>query len=97
MNNYIGELAEFEEIFYTVTQRNYIMFGNYDRKLRLSDLYYSIFKKKSNIVTGCGSCALKEVKQLAEYYYKNNQPQTTEEEVTVVENKPKRGRKKKTE
>ena len=91
----IAELAEYEELFYTDTQRNYVMFGSYDKKLRLSDLYTKIFNKKSNMLNSCGSCALSEMKQLGEYYYKNNKIEEVETEV-VEENKPKkRGRKKK--
>ena len=81
-------LQENEYLFYTSTQRNYVMFGSVERKQKLSQIYAEVFNKKSNMMSGCGSCALREMKALANEYYQYKQQQ---------ENKPKRGRRKKEE
>ena len=89
-------LSEYENIFYTATQRRYVMFGTLENKKRLSGLYAEIFNKKSNMMNGCGRCALRETQEIAKVYYEEKelreikQKQSTE----VVENKPKRKKKK---
>lgn len=85
------ELQEYEEIFYTATQRNYVMFGSIEKKRRLSELYSTIFNKKSNMLSGCGRCALRETKEIAEVYYKEKEKMTIEP--IEVENKPKKKKK----
>lgn len=85
------ELQEYEDIFYTATQRNYVMFGSIEKKRRLSELYSSIFNKKSNMLSGCGRCALRETKEIAEVYYKEKEK--TKIEPIEVENKPKKKKK----
>lgn len=84
------ELQEYEDIFYTATQRNYVMFGSIEKKRRLSELYSSIFNKKSNMLSGCGRCALREAKEIAEVYYKEKEKTI---EPIEVENKPKKKKK----
>lgn len=97
------KLKEYEDLLYTSSQRNYVMFGSLEKKKKLSELYTEVFGKKSNMMNSCGSCALREMKALATEYYRMEKQ--LEEQQTVVEeqalqdeeNKPKRGRKKKEE
>lgn len=96
------KLKEYEGLLYTSSQRNYVMFGSLEKKKKLSELYTEVFGKKSNMMNSCGSCALKEMKALATEYYRmekqlEEQQTVVEEALQDVENKPKRGRKKKEE
>lgn len=97
------KLKEYEKLLYTSSERNYVMFGSIEVKRELSEIYTEVFNKKSNMLNSCGSCALREMKVLASEYYRMKkqleEQQTVIEEQTVqdVENKPKRGRKKKEE
>lgn len=97
------KLKEYEDLLYTSSQRNYVMFGSLEKKKKLSELYTEVFNKKSNMMNSCGSCALREMKALATEYYSMEkqleEQQTVVEEQALqdVENKPKRGRKKKEE
>jgi hypothetical protein len=68
----IKVLEEYEDLFYTATERNYVMFGSIQKKKRLSELYTDIIGKKSNMMTGCGRCALREMKELGTIYFQNN-------------------------
>lgn len=92
-------LTEYTELFYTATERNYVMFGSIHTKKILSEIYTEVFGKKSNMLNSCGTCALREMKALATEYYrmkKQLEEQTLQEQETIIEeNKPKRGRKKK--
>lgn len=92
-------LTEYTELFYTATERNYVMFGSIHTKKILSEIYTEVFGKKSNMLNSCGTCALREMKALATEYYrmkKQLEEQTLQEQQTIIEeNKPKRGRKKK--
>ena len=49
-NDIFERLAEYDNMFYTATQRNYVMFGTLDNKKKLSQLYTEVFKKKSNMM-----------------------------------------------
>lgn len=97
------KLKQYEKLLYTSAERNYVMFGSIEVKRELSGIYTEVFNKKSNMLNSCGSCALREMKVLASEYYRMKkqleEQQTVIEEQTVqdVENKPKRGRKKKEE
>lgn len=87
------ELTEYKDILYTATQRNYVMFGTIERKRKLSALYAAVFNKKSNMLNGCGACALRECKELGTVYFKEEQirEQKKAEEQTVTEEvKPKK-------
>lgn len=64
------ELTEYKDILYTATQRNYVMFGTLERKKKLSALYAAVFNKKSSMLNGCGTCALRECKELGTVYFK---------------------------
>lgn len=85
------ELTEYKDILYTATQRNYVMFGTLERKRRLSALYAAVFNKKSKMLNGCGTCALRECKELGTAYFneveireqKGLEPKV--EELTVTE------------
>lgn len=90
------KLKEYENLFYTSTERNYVMFGSIENKKKLSEIYTEVFNKKSNMMNGCGTCALREMKVLASEYYRMKK-QLEEQALQDVENKPKRGRKKKEE
>lgn len=90
------KLKEYENLFYTSTERNYVMFGSIENKKKLSEIYTEVFNKKSNMMNGCGTCALREMKVLASEYYRMKK-QLEEQALQEVENKPKRGRKKKEE
>ena len=95
------KLKEYTELFYTATERNYVMFGSIHTKKILSEIYTEVFVKKSNMLNSCGTCALREMKALAAEYYRMNkqlEEQTLREQTIIeedTENKPKRGRKKK--
>ena len=98
------KLKQYEKLFYTSSERNYVMFGSLETKRILSEIYTEVFGKKSNMLNSCGSCALREMKALASEYYRFKkqleEQQTVVEEQTLqeeTENKPKRGRKKKEE
>lgn len=96
----ITELANYERQLYTAKECNYVMFGSLENKKKLSALYAEIFNKKSNMLNGCGSCALREMKELAKLYFaeKSVLDKQPEENKETEENKPiKRGRKKKEE
>lgn len=75
------KLTEYKDLLYTAKERNYVMFGSLTKKRELSALYSEIFDKKSNMLNGCGTCALREMKELAAVYYE-------------FENKPKKRKKK---
>jgi hypothetical protein len=97
------KLKQYENLLYTSAERNYVMFGSIEVKRELSEIYTEIFGKKSNMLNSCGSCALREMKVLASEYYRLKkqleEQQTVVEEQALqdVENKSKRGRKKKEE
>lgn len=97
------KLKQYEKLLYTSAERNYVMFGSIETKRILSEIYTEVFNKKSSMLNSCGSCALREMKVLASEYYRMKkqleEQQTVVEEQTLqdVENKPKRGRKKKEE
>lgn len=88
------KLKEYEDLLYTSSERNYVMFGSIVTKRILSEIYTEVFGKKSNMMNSCGSCALREMKLLASEYYRFKK-QLEEQVVQDVDNKPKRGRKKK--
>ena len=64
------ELTEYKDILYTAKERNYVMFGTLERKQKLSALYAAVFNRKSKMLNGCGTCALRECKELGTVYFK---------------------------
>ena len=96
-----NKLTEYKDILYTATQRNYVMFGTIERKQALSVIYTEVFNKKSNMMNGCGTCALRECKELGVLYFKEKKIrdqkvlEPKEDNTTVTEEvKPKRVSKK---
>lgn len=88
-------LTEYENIFYTATQRNYVLFGTLENKKRLSALYSDVLRKKSNMMSGCGACALRETKEIAAAYYKEKELREIKEKQTIeVDNNSKKKKKK---
>lgn len=82
-------LKNYEHHLYTAKERNYVMFGSYEVKKKMADIYEETYNKKSNMLNSCGSCALREMKALAVDYFdmkKNMELQET-----------KKNKKKKTE
>ena len=91
------ELTEYKDILYTATQRDYVMFGTIERKRKLSALYAAVFNKKSNMLNGCGACALRECKELGTVYFKEEkirEEKKAEEQTVTEEVKPKKTIKK---
>lgn len=88
------KLKEYEKLLYTSAERNYVMFGSIVTKRILSEIYTEVFGKKSTMLNSCGSCALREMKLLASEYYRFKK-QLEEQVIQDMDNKPKRGRKKK--
>lgn len=87
------ELTEYKDILYTATQRDYVMFGTIERKRKLSALYAAVFNKKSNMLNGCGACALRECKELGTVYFKEEkirEEKKAEEQTVTEEVKPKK-------
>lgn len=68
-----NQLKKYDNLFYTATQRNYVMFGSIEVKKELSKVYTQLFGKKSNMLSGCGTCALTEMKEIANQYYQFEQ------------------------
>ena len=87
-------LKEYENLLYTASQRNYVMFGSVVTKKTLSEIYSEVFNRKSNMMSGCGSCALNEMKLLANEYYEFEKSLQAQEE---TKSKVKKTRKKKEE
>lgn len=97
-------LQQYESLLYTSSERNYVMFGSYEVKKKMSEIYSEVFNKKSNMLNSCSTCALREMKALAtEYYHMKKQVEIFEKQelqtkdqkvVTVTETKTKNKRKK---
>lgn len=88
------KLTEYKDLLYTAKERNYVMFGSMDKKRALSALYAEIFEKKSDMLNGCGSCALREMKELAAAYYQFEQtPAVNTKKASAVNTKKTRKKK----
>jgi hypothetical protein len=96
-------LQQYESLLYTSSERNYVMFGSYEVKKKMSEIYSEVFNKKSNMLNSCSTCALREMKALAtEYYHMKKQVELFEKEQeleakdqeVVTETKTKNKRKK---
>jgi hypothetical protein len=97
------ELTEYETQLSSAAYGNFVRFVTLERKKRLSQLYSEIFNKKSKMLNGCGTCALREMKELGLLYFaekeareirdregleQNEETKTEEVEVqTVTKNK----------
>lgn len=65
-----SQMAEYEDVFYTAVNCDFVRMGGYERKKAVSDLYSKVFGKKSGIMDGCGRCLLNDTKRLGEVYYR---------------------------
>ena len=63
------ELTEYETQLRSAAYGNFVRFVTLDKKKRLSQLYSDIFNKKSNMLNGCGTCALREMKEMGLLYF----------------------------
>lgn len=99
------ELTEYETQLRTAAYSNFCRFITLERKQRLSELYAEIFKRKSNMMNGCGTCALREMKEMGLLYFKEKeirdrkglelkQDNTTEKEVVETIKTTKKSQKK---
>ena len=79
-----NKLKKYDNLFYTATQRNYVMFGSLEVKKQLSEVYTKLFGKKSNMLSGCGTCALTEMKEIANKYYEFEQSLQAQETVEEI-------------
>lgn len=85
------ELSEYETQLHSATYSNFCRFITIEKKKRLSELYAEIFKRKSKMMNGCGSCALREMKELGTQYFKEKEirdhkgPEPKDDNTTVTE------------
>lgn len=63
-------MKDYERQLYTSKELAYVSFKDLKHKQRLSEIYTVIFNKKSDMMNGCGRCALRETREIAEEYYK---------------------------
>lgn len=103
------ELTEYETQLRSATYGNFVRFVTIERKRRLSQLYSDIFNKKSKMLNGCGTCALREMKEMGLLYFSEKEVReirdreglepkegkTTEVEVVTKNKTVKRSQKKK--
>ena len=82
-------MKDYEHQLYTAKELAYVSFKDLKHKQRLSDIYTVIFNKKSDMMNGCGRCALRETREIAEEYYKEQAERVKPKE----EIKPKRATK----
>ena len=85
-NEQFIELTEYESQLRSAAYNNFVRFITMDRKQKLSDLYSEIFNKKSKIMNGCGTCALREMKELAQLYFKEKEIRDRKELEPVEDN-----------
>lgn len=95
-------LKQYESLLYTSSERNYVMFGSYEVKKKMSAIYEEVFGRKSNMLNSCSTCALREMKALATEYYNmkkqvelfEKQELEAKEQEVVTETKTKNKKKK---
>ena len=73
-------MKDYERQLYTAKELAYVSFKDLNHKQRLSDIYTVIFNKKSDMMNGCGRCALRETREIAEAYYKEQAARVPKEE-----------------
>lgn len=64
-----NKLLTYERQLHTAYYNDYVIFNSYDHKKGLAELYNEIKNKKSGIMQGCGRCALRDTKELAELFF----------------------------
>ena len=98
------ELTEYETQLRSAAYSNFVRFVTIEKKRRLSELYSDIFNKKSKMLNGCGTCALREMKELGLLYFSEKEAreirvqeglEPKEDNTTEVEVVTKRSQKKK--
>ena len=83
-------MKDYERQLYTAKELAYVSFKDLNHKQRLSDIYTVIFNKKSDMMNGCGRCALRETREIAEAYYKEQAARVKPKEEKI---KPKKATK----
>ena len=83
-------MKDYERQLYTSKELDYVSFKDLKHKKRLSEIYTVIFNKKSDMMNGCGRCALRETREIAEAYYKEQAERLKPKEEEI---KPKRATK----
>ena len=86
-------MKDYERQLYTSKELAYVSFKDIKHIQRLSEIYTVIFNKKSDMMNGCGRCALRETREIAEAYYKEQAERLKPKEVEI---KPNRATKTKT-
>ena len=81
-------MKDYERQLYTAKELAYVSFKDLKHKQRLSEIYTVIFNKKSDMMNGCGRCALRETREIAEEYYKEQAERLKPKEDDVTEIKP---------
>ena len=103
------ELTEYETQLRSAAYGNFVRFVTLESKRRLSQLYSDIFNKKSKMLNGCGTCALREMKEMGLLYFSEKEvreirdreglepkeDKTTEVEVVTKNKTTKKSQKKK--
>lgn len=80
-------MKDYERQLYTAKELAYVSFKDLKHKQRLSDIYTVIFNKKSDMMNGCGRCALRETREIAEEYYKEQAERLKPKEEEIKPNK----------
>ena len=78
-------MKDYERQLYTAKELAYVSFKDLNHKQRLSDIYTVIFNKKSDMMNGCGRCALRETREIAEAYYKEQAERLKPKEDNVTD------------
>lgn len=82
-------LKEYEPQMQSAINGNYVRALGSQSREKLAVVYKEIFNRDSGFISGCGSCILRNLKELAEVYFefqeklksrKNNTPNTPENE-----------------
>ena len=81
-------MKDYERQLYTAKELAYVSFKDLKHKQRLSEIYTVIFNKKSDMMNGCGRCALRETREIAEEYYKEKAARVVTDKQEVTEIKP---------
>lgn len=81
-------MKDYERQLYTSKELAYVSFKDLKHKQRLSEIYTVIFNKKSDMMNGCGRCALRETREIAEAYYKEQAARVVTDKQEVTEIKP---------
>ena len=103
------ELTENESQLRSAAYGNFVRFVTIEKMRKLSQLYSDIFNKKSKMLNGCGTCALREMKELGLLYFSEKEvreirdreglepkeDKTTEVEVVTKNKTTKKSQKKK--